>query len=155
MLYKAAGKLEGKKALITGGDSGIGRAIAILFAMEGADSFIAYLPDEEKDAQATKARVEHYGRECHLMATDLKKKENCKKIVDAAIAEMGAINVLVNNHAYQMMVNDIADLTEYACSSCHCSDRFLTNLKIEINGNSRLIPMSIHFSISANTRCLI
>lgn len=113
MLYKAAGKLEGKKALITGGDSGIGRSIAILYAMEGADSFIAYLPEEEKDAQVTKTRVEHYGKKCHLMATDLKDKTNCKKVVEAAIAEMGAINILVNNHAYQMMVNDIADLTEY------------------------------------------
>ena len=112
MLYKAAGKLEGKKALITGGDSGIGRSIAILFAMEGADSFIAYLPEEEKDAQFTKARVEHYGRKCFLMATDLKDKVNCKKVVDKAIADMGNINILVNNHAYQMMVNDIADLSE-------------------------------------------
>ena len=112
MLYKAAGKLEGKKALITGGDSGIGRAIAILFAMEGADSFIAYLPEEEKDAQTTKARVEHYGRKCFLMAVDLKNKHNCKRVVDTALADMGVINILVNNHAYQMMVKDISELTE-------------------------------------------
>ncbi|KAG9618756.1 hypothetical protein KCU98_g16196, partial [Aureobasidium melanogenum] len=73
-LYKAAGKLEGKKAIITGGDSGIGRAIAILFAMEGADSLIAYLEVEEKDAQETKKKVESYGRKCHLLQVDLKKK---------------------------------------------------------------------------------
>ena len=155
MLYKAAGKLEGKKALITGGDSGIGRSIAILFAMEGADSFIAYLPDEEKDAQTTKARVNHYGRNCHLMATDLKNKENCKKVVETAIAEMGAINILVNNHAYQMMVNDIADLTEYAFRSCFCFNHFLTSLKLEINGNLLSTPMSIHSSILVNIHFLI
>jgi len=111
-LYKAAGKLEGKKALITGGDSGIGRAIAILFAMEGADSFIAYLPEEESDAQDTKKHVEKYGRKCHLYATDLKDKKNCKAVVEKALKEMGAINVLVNNHAYQMMTENIEELSE-------------------------------------------
>jgi len=110
--YKAAGKLEGKKAVITGGDSGIGRAIAILYAMEGADSLIAYLEVEEKDAQITKQKVEAYGRKCHLLQVDLKKKEDCKKVVDTALEKMGAINILVNNAAYQNMVEDIKDLTE-------------------------------------------
>ncbi|KAI0478859.1 short chain dehydrogenase [Xylariaceae sp. FL0804] len=110
--YKPAGKLEGKKAIITGGDSGIGRATAILFAMEGADSFIVYLPDEEKDAQETKKRVEAYGRKCHLLSTDLAKKENCKKVVDEAVKAMGSINILFNNAAFQMMVDDIKDLSE-------------------------------------------
>lgn len=111
-LYKAAGKLEGKKALITGGDSGIGRAIAILYAMEGADSFIVYLPEEEEDAQETKRKVEEHGRQCHLFSTDLKDKTNCKAAVEKALEVMGTINVLVNNHAYQMMVEDIQDLSE-------------------------------------------
>lgn len=110
--YKAAGKLEGKKAIITGGDSGIGRATAILFALEGADSFIVYLPDEEKDAQETKKLVESHGRKCHLLATDLTVRENSKKIVDEALKAMGAINILFNNAAYQMMTNDILDLSE-------------------------------------------
>ncbi|KAI0206292.1 short chain dehydrogenase [Astrocystis sublimbata] len=110
--YRAAGKLEGKKALITGGDSGIGRATAILFAMEGADSFIVYLPDEEKDAQETKKMVEANGRQCHLFATDLTSSENCKKAVDEAIKAMGRVNILFNNAAYQMMVPDIKDLSE-------------------------------------------
>jgi len=111
-LYKAAGKLEGKKALITGGDSGIGRAVAILFAMEGADSFIAYLPQEESDAQETKKRVEEKGRKCYLMATDLTDKKNCKAVADKALETMGTVNILVNNAAYQMMVNDIQELSE-------------------------------------------
>jgi NAD(P)-dependent dehydrogenase (short-subunit alcohol dehydrogenase family) len=111
-IYKAAGKLKGKKAVITGGDSGIGRATAILFAMEGADSLIAYLPDEEKDAQETKSRVEKHGAACHLLAVDLKDKTNCQKVVDTAVQTMGGIDILFNNHAYQMMIKDIRDLTE-------------------------------------------
>ncbi|KAI0458666.1 short chain dehydrogenase [Xylaria acuta] len=110
--YRPAGKLEGKKALITGGDSGIGRATAILFAMEGADSFIAYLPEEEKDAQETKRLVESNGEKCYLHATDLTSKDNCKKVVDEAVKAMGRVNILFNNAAYQMMVNDINDLSE-------------------------------------------
>lgn len=110
--YRPANKLEGKKALITGGDSGIGRATAVLFAMEGADSFIAYLPDEEKDAQETKKLVESHGRKCHLHATDLTSQENCKKVVDEAVKAMDRVNILFNNAAYQMMINDIKDLTE-------------------------------------------
>ena len=111
--YKAAGKLEGKKAIITGGDSGIGRAIAILYAMEGADSIIAYLPDEQKDADETKGLVEKHGGKCYQFATDLRKKENCAELVKKAVSEMGAINILVNNAAYQNMIHDIKDLSEH------------------------------------------
>lgn len=112
-IYKPAKKLEGKKALITGGDSGIGRAIAILYAMEGADSFIVYLPEEEKDAQDTKKRVEEeFGGKCYTFACDLRKQENCKKVVEEAVSKMGTINILVNNAAYQNMINGINELTE-------------------------------------------
>lgn len=103
---------RGKKAIITGGDSGIGAATALLFAKEGADSTIAYLPEEEKDARETKRQVEEQGRQCHLIALDLTKRENCKKVVDFAMEKMGAIDILFNNVAYQMMVEDIADLSE-------------------------------------------
>ena len=111
-IYKAAGKLKGKKALITGGDSGIGRATAILFAMEGADSFIAYLPEEEEDAQQTKVAVEKHGATCYLRSTDLQEMENCKKVVEEAMGKLGAINILFNNHAYQMQQHSILDISE-------------------------------------------
>lgn len=114
--YKAAGKLKGKKAVITGGDSGIGRAIAILYAMEGADSLIAYLPEEQEDAENTKKMVEEKGQQCYLFPTDVRKQENCKKIIDEALEKMGAINILVNNAAYQNMINGIAELTEHVPS---------------------------------------
>jgi NAD(P)-dependent dehydrogenase (short-subunit alcohol dehydrogenase family) len=78
-----------------GGDSGIGRAIAILFAKEGADSFIVYLPEEEEDAQETKKRVESTGRKCHLFPTDVRSPENCEKAVKAALQALGKVNILV------------------------------------------------------------
>lgn len=111
--YRAAGKLKGKKAIVTGGDSGIGRATCFLFAREGADVFIAYLPDEEQDAQATRKRVEELGQKCYLHQTDVRDRNNCKKLVDAAAREFGGqIDILFNNAAFQMMVQDIKDLPE-------------------------------------------
>ena len=113
-LYKAAGKLKGKNAIITGGDSGIGRATAIMYAMEGmANILIVYLPQEEDDAQEAKKRIEHYGAKVHTLALDLVKKENCRKVIDFALEKMGSINVLVNNHAVQMMRPNIEELPEY------------------------------------------
>jgi len=114
--YKAAGKLEGKKSIITGGDSGIGRAIAILYAMEGANSIIAYLPEEQKDGEETKRLVEEHKGKCYLFPTDITKPENCKKLVDEALSKMGGINILVNNAAYQNMTNSIDEITEYVHS---------------------------------------
>lgn len=108
--YKAAGKLKGKKALITGGDSGIGRATAILFAMEGCDSTIAYLPEEEKDAQDTKKVVEEHGGKCYTIAADLRELENCKKVANFACEQMGKVNILFNNAAFQMVQKSIEEL---------------------------------------------
>ncbi|KAJ5173325.1 hypothetical protein N7492_005918 [Penicillium capsulatum] len=110
--YKPAGKLIGKKALITGGDSGIGRATAILFAMEGASSLITCLPEEVTDAQETVRRVEEKGGKCHIFKSDLRGAGNCKKAVDQALAELGGIDVLVNNAGTQTMIEDIKDLDE-------------------------------------------
>lgn len=123
-LYKAAGKLQGKRAVITGGDSGIGRAIAVLYAMEGASSLIVYLEAEEKDAQETKQLVEKYGAKCFLFPTDLRNKENCKAVINKAVEQLGGIDILVNNAAFQNMLPDIKDLSE--CVSPHC--QFLTSL---------------------------
>jgi len=111
--YKGVGKLKGLNAIITGGDSGIGRATALLFAHEGANTLIAYLPEEEEDAQWTKKHVEQLGQKCTLVPTDLTKRENCQKVIDEAVKVFGGkIDILFNNHAYQMMVNDIKDLSE-------------------------------------------
>lgn len=129
-LYKAAGKLAGKKALITGGDSGIGRAIAILYAMEGAESTIVYTEEEQKDAEETKRLVQEKGGKIHLLTADLRSHEACKNIVNEALAAMGRINILVLNHGTQEMRESIADVSEYVVkthlvytSSTDMSDR--------------------------------
>lgn len=155
-LYQAAGKLKDRNAIITGGDSGIGRATAILFAMEGADSLIAYLPDEEDDAQETKRMVEKHGRACHLLATDLTDQANCKKVIDVALEKLGGINILFNNHAYQMMTDDIHQLSECVISHSICPWTILTHdsARTGTNGCIHLIPTSTPFSSSLNTRCL-
>ncbi|KAI5848595.1 hypothetical protein DFP73DRAFT_492652 [Morchella snyderi] len=111
-LYKPAGKLLGKKALITGGDSGIGRSVAVLYAMEGADSAIVYLPGEESDAQETKRLVEVYGRKCVLFPTDLTVAENCKRVVAQTVEALGGINILVNNAGTQLAQESIADISD-------------------------------------------
>jgi len=111
-LYKAAGKLAGKKALITGGDSGIGRAVAILYAMEGADSTIVYVPEEEKDALETQRLVKAKGQQAHLIPADLRSHQACKNVVEKARQDMGHINILVLNHGTQMMKEDITEVSE-------------------------------------------
>ncbi|KAL1742227.1 hypothetical protein HDZ31DRAFT_43703 [Schizophyllum fasciatum] len=110
--YRAAGKLQGKRALITGGDSGIGRATALLFAMEGADVAIVYLAEEEKDARDTRKQVEEKGRKCECIQADLSKGEECKRAVEEAVRALGGLEILVNNAAYQMVQNSIDELSE-------------------------------------------
>jgi len=100
-LCRAAGKLQGKKALITGGDSRIGRAVAI-FAMEGAESLIPYLAHEGDDAGATKKKVEEYSGVCYLCPSDVTSPENCQKVVDEALSKMGTINIFLNKAAFQV-----------------------------------------------------
>lgn len=100
--YKAANKLKGKRALITGGDSGIGAATAVLFAKEGAISTIVHLPEEEQDAQDTKRQVEASGGTCHLFAADLVNKENCQRAIDFALQNMKGIDILFNNAACKL-----------------------------------------------------
>ncbi|KAL4931450.1 uncharacterized protein BDV17DRAFT_288987 [Aspergillus undulatus] len=108
--YKGSGKLKGKKALITGGDSGIGRSVAALFAREGADVTIVYLPIEEDDAQGTKGLVEAEGRECLLFPGDLRKRDICKGAVEAHVKQFGKINILINNASKQYMCTDFTEI---------------------------------------------
>lgn len=99
--YKPGLKLLGKRALITGGDSGIGRAVAVLFAREGADVAINFLPAERKDAEETQRAVEHEGRTCVLLPGDLTKPAVCKQLVARTVRELGGLDILVSNAAHQ------------------------------------------------------
>ena len=100
-LYKAAGKLKDKAALITGGDSGIGRAVAVLYAREGADVAISYLPEEQVDAEETRRHVEAAGRRCLLLPGDITDRAHCDSLVERTVSEFGKIDILVSNAAHQ------------------------------------------------------
>ncbi|MCK8779701.1 SDR family oxidoreductase [Rhizobium sp. NTR19] len=108
--YKGNGRLSGKAAIITGADSGIGKAVAIAFAREGADVLISYL-NEDEDARDTARWVEEAGRKAVLVPGDIKTEEHCKGLVKRAMDEFGRIDVLVNNAAFQRTYADIADIT--------------------------------------------
>ncbi len=109
--YKGSGKLAGKKAVITGGDSGIGRAVAIAFAREGADVLIAYL-NENDDAQEVKALVEKEGRKAVLIAGNLSNPDHCRSVIKRAVDEFGSIDILVNNAARQATFKEIAEISD-------------------------------------------
>jgi NAD(P)-dependent dehydrogenase (short-subunit alcohol dehydrogenase family) len=109
--YKAAGKLQGKVALITGGDSGIGRAVAVHYAREGADIAIVYL-DETKDAEETQGLVQAEGRQCMLIQGDVKDRDFCRSAVERTVEELGKLNILVNNAGVQMPQKEFKDITE-------------------------------------------
>jgi len=109
--YTGSGKLTGKRAVITGGDSGIGRAVAIAFAREGADVLIAYL-DEHDDAQDTATYVEQAGRKCVLVPGDLADRAHARTIIPKALAELGGIDILVNNAAFQMSHESLGEVTD-------------------------------------------
>ncbi len=108
--YRGSGRLTGKKALITGADSGIGRAVALAFAREGADVFIAYL-DEDQDAQVTKQAVEGAGRKAVTMAGDIGDERHCQQLMQRAVQEFGHIDILVNNAAYQKPFQSIDQIS--------------------------------------------
>jgi NAD(P)-dependent dehydrogenase (short-subunit alcohol dehydrogenase family) len=110
--YRGTGRLSGKRAVITGGDSGIGRAVAIAFAREGADVLIAYLPEEEDDARETAQLIEKAGRKAVTVPGDIRQEAHCAGIVQKAVDDLGGIDILVNNAAYQMSQdNGIVDIT--------------------------------------------
>lgn len=110
--YKAADKLNGKVALITGGDSGIGRAVAVLFAREGASVAINYLPEEESDAKKTEQEIKECGQACLLLPGDLSEAETCEELVDRTVDEFGKLDILVSNAAFQQRTDKIEDLKD-------------------------------------------
>ncbi|SFU21304.1 SDR family oxidoreductase [Mesorhizobium sp. YR577] len=122
--YIGSKKLEGKVALITGGDSGIGRAVAILFAREGADVAVAYL-SEKADAEITKKAVEAEGKRCITIAGDVSKRNFCLKAVARTVKKLGKLDILVNNAAFQIHASKFEDLTE---------EHFDTTLKTNLYG---------------------
>ena len=109
--YEGSGKLAGKRAVITGGDSGIGRAVAIAFAREGADVLISYL-DEHSDAEDVAELVRAAGRKCVLVSGDLSDAEHCRSVIERAVAELGGIDILVNNAAYQMSHDNLDEISD-------------------------------------------
>jgi NAD(P)-dependent dehydrogenase (short-subunit alcohol dehydrogenase family) len=109
--YKGSGRLQDKKAIITGGDSGIGRAVAIAYAREGADVLISYLC-EDKDAEDTARLVEQAGRKAVLFPGDISSAEHCRALVAKAVEEFGRIDILVNNAAHQDTFSDISEITD-------------------------------------------
>jgi NAD(P)-dependent dehydrogenase (short-subunit alcohol dehydrogenase family) len=120
--YKAAGKLTGKVALVTGGDSGIGRAVSVHYAREGADVAIVYL-DEDIDAKETQEVVQSYGRKCLLIKGDVKKSAFCKKAVSQVVKELGKLNILVNNAGMQ-----VPQKNAEAVDNKQMEDTFRTNI---------------------------
>lgn len=108
--YQGSGKLNGRKAVITGGDSGIGRAVAIAFAREGADVLIAYL-DEDADANETAGFVKDAGKQVVLVPGDIRNEEHCKNIIEQAVAAFGQIDILINNAAFQMSRPSLQDVS--------------------------------------------
>ena len=120
--YKGDGKLKGKVALITGADSGIGKAVAIAFAREGADVLISYL-NEDEDAADTAKWVQDAGQRAIVVSGDIKSEKHCKTLVTRAVEELGAIDILVNNAAFQRTYADIADI-----SADEWDETFRTNI---------------------------
>jgi len=132
--YKPAHKLEGKIALITGGDSGIGRAVAVLYAREGADVAITALPAEKQDAEDTKRAVEAEGHRCHVMYGDLTQLEFCNQAVDETVAELGQLDILVSNAAHQNRKESIEEVTE---------EEFDRTLKTNVYAYFRLVKAAL------------
>jgi NAD(P)-dependent dehydrogenase (short-subunit alcohol dehydrogenase family) len=110
--YRAAGKLQGKAALITGGDSGIGRAVATLYAREGADVAIVYLPQEQRDADETRRVIEAEGRRCVQIPGDVTDPAFCTEAVERTVRELGKLDILVNNAAHQLDKQSIEEITD-------------------------------------------
>ena len=125
--YRGSGKLQGKAAIITGGDSGIGRAVALAFAREGADVLISYL-DEHSDAEETMRIVEKEGRRCIAIPGDISDEAHCQQIVQRGVQEFGKLDILVNNAAYQEVIEGIQDVTEDMLVHTYRTNIFSSNI---------------------------
>ena len=110
--YRGSGKLDGKRALITGGDSGIGRAVAVLFAREGADVAIVYLKAEQRDAEETRDAVQREGRNCLLIPGDVRSSAFCRRAVERTAKQLGGLEILVNNAAYQQHQESLEEISD-------------------------------------------
>ena len=143
--YRGSGHLSGKVALITGGDSGIGRAVAIAFAREGADVVISYLSEDE-DAGETAKWVQEAGRRALVLPGDIKSEDHCKSLVDAALREFGRLDILVNNAAFQRTHKSIAEI-----SSEEWMETFQTNIHAMFFLSKAAIPHMAEGSAIINT----
>jgi NAD(P)-dependent dehydrogenase (short-subunit alcohol dehydrogenase family) len=133
--YTGRGRLEGKRALITGGDSGIGRATAIAFAKEGADVAIAYLPEEQEDADETKRQVEAAGRKCVAVPCDQRTEQANIELAAKAVEGLGGIDILVNNAGYQMAQEGLEDISDE-----QLRQTFETNIFAMFNLTKAVLP---------------
>jgi NAD(P)-dependent dehydrogenase (short-subunit alcohol dehydrogenase family) len=148
--YEGSGKLTGKVALITGGDSGIGRAVALHFAREGADLALAYYPSEETDAQTTKALVEAEGRRCLLVPGDLRKPSDIRDLVSTVLKTYNRVNVLVNNAANHVPQQDIAGITDE-----QLIDTFDLNVLAIFRLTQALLPTMGEYDCIINTTSVV
>ncbi|MEO0458132.1 MAG: SDR family oxidoreductase [Cyanobacteria bacterium P01_A01_bin.114] len=139
--YSPADKLLDKVAIITGGDSGIGRAVAIAYAMEGADVAILYL-HSDGDAQKTKQLVEERGRKCLVIKADVRDSEACRAAVEKTVSTLGKLNILVNNAAYQMVQETFEDVTE---------DQFRRTLETNVFGYFYMIKAAVSYLSEGDT----
>ncbi len=140
-LYKGSGKLEGLVALVTGGDSGIGRAVAVLYAREGADVALIYLTEEQSDAEETRRAVESEGRRALLIPGDVRDFSFCQREVDQTVDELGQLDILVNNAAYQNTVKDIAELS---------LEQWDTTMKTNIYGYFHMVKAALRYLHEGN-----
>jgi NAD(P)-dependent dehydrogenase (short-subunit alcohol dehydrogenase family) len=135
-LYKGSGKLQGKVALITGGDSGIGRAVAVLFAREGADVALVYLPEEQSDAEETRQAVEAEGHKALLLPGDVSRAAFCRKAVEGTVAAFGKLDILVNNAAFQQHQAGLEELSD---------QQWDHTFKTNIYGYFRMAKEALHY----------
>lgn len=147
--YEGSGKLEGKRALITGGDSGIGRAVALAFAREGADVAIAYV-EEDDDARETVRLVEEAGRDGHAFRVDVSEREACEGLVADAVEALGGLDILVNNAAYHCQKGSLADVDD-----AQLERTFATNILAPIRLTRAALPHLGEGSVILNTGSVV